>query len=50
MPQPATDLVKAARSQIENLDVQDVKREIAEGDVVLVDIRESDERDRSGAI
>lgn len=50
MSRTAADLVKAARSQIENLDVKSVQRERAEGDVVLVDIRESEERERTGSI
>ncbi len=39
----AMDLVKDAKKDIENLSIQQAKDEIAKPDVVLVDIRESEE-------
>lgn len=46
----ATDLVKEAKSQIENLNVDQVKAELENGDVTLVDIRESEELKENGVI
>ncbi|MGN6196374.1 MAG: rhodanese-like domain-containing protein [Ginsengibacter sp.] len=39
----ATDFVKEAKQQIENLTPQQVKEELSKGDVNLIDIRESEE-------
>jgi len=39
----ATDFVKEAKQQIENLTPQQVESELKSGDVVLIDIRESEE-------
>ena len=49
-PQTAATMVAAARERIENLSVDDLAAELATGDVVLVDIREPDERTASGTI
>jgi hypothetical protein len=46
----ALDLVASAKSEIENLSVDQVKREMERGDAVIVDIRDSEERAESGAI
>lgn len=43
------ELVARAREQIQNLDVEDVAREVADG-ALLVDLREPGERDETGAI
>ena len=40
----ALDLVKEAKQQVENLTPQQVQEELATGNVVLIDIRESEER------
>lgn len=46
----AADLVIAALSQVENLTVEDVAEELASSDVLLVDLRELDERADLGVI
>ena len=46
----ATDLVKEAKQQIENLSAQQVQEEIKRGNVQLIDIRESDELKQNGKI
>ncbi len=46
----ATDLVKEAKEQIENLTPEQVKEEMTTGNTILVDIRESDERIQNGRI
>ena len=46
----AADLVIAAISQVENLTVEDVAAEMEERDVLLVDLRELDERADLGVI
>ena len=43
MKKQASELVAAARARIENLSPDEVERELASGDAVLVDIREADE-------
>lgn len=48
--QTAAGMVSTAKTRIENLTPSDVAAELANGDVVLVDIREADERAASGAI
>jgi len=48
--QTAAGMVAAAKTRIENLSVSDVAEELAAGDVMLVDIREPDERAVSGMI
>ena len=46
----ATDLVREARQQIENLSPQQVNQEISGGNVNLIDIRESEELKSNGSI
>jgi rhodanese-related sulfurtransferase len=46
----ATDLVKEAKKQIENLTPEQVQAELKKGNVSLVDIRESEELKQSGTI
>ena len=43
MSKSASELVTAAKAQVENLDVETVERELASGDAVLIDLREADE-------
>lgn len=50
MPKSATDLVKEAKQQIENLTPQDVSEELLKGNATLFDIRESDELKQNGSI
>lgn len=49
MAQSASDLVKAAKQQIDNLTPQQVQQELAAG-ATLIDIRESEELQQSGTI
>ena len=49
-PKSAADLVKEAKQQVENLTPAQVKDELSKGDVVLIDIRESDELAQNGKI
>ena len=44
------DLVKKAKSEIEELSVEEVKREISEGSSILIDIRDFRERLLEGTI
>ena len=46
----AAEMVAAAKARIENLSPEETQREVAEGDAVLVDIREPGERAQSGYI
>ena len=46
----AMDMVKAAKQGIENLAPKEVMAEIEKGNVVLIDIREPDELQKSGKI
>ena len=46
----ATDLVKEAKQQIENLSPQQVQEEISKGNVTLIDIRDSEELKQNGKI
>jgi rhodanese-related sulfurtransferase len=46
----ATDLVKEAKQQIENLTPEQVKEELSKGNVTLIDIRESEELKQNGKI
>ena len=46
----ATDLVKEAKQQIENLTPEQVKEELSKGNVSLIDIRESEELKQNGKI
>lgn len=49
-PTTAAQLVAEAKSRTENLTPDDVARELAEGEAVLIDLRDTDERTRNGAI
>lgn len=49
-PRTAAELVADAKSRISNLTVDEVADEIESGNALLVDLRESDERDEHGAI
>ncbi|WP_152270384.1 rhodanese-like domain-containing protein [Agriterribacter humi] len=46
----ATDLVKEAKQQIENLTPVQVKEELSKGNATLIDIRESEELKENGKI
>jgi rhodanese-related sulfurtransferase len=46
----AADFVKEAKQRVTNLSVDDVAAELASGDVVLVDVREPEEREQNGSI
>jgi rhodanese-related sulfurtransferase len=46
----ATDLVKEAKQQIENLTPTQVKEESEKGNVTIIDIRESEELKQNGKI
>lgn len=50
MSKSASDLVKEAKQQIENLTPQQVSDELSKSNVILVDIRESEELNQSGKI
>jgi len=49
-PTSAAQLVTDAKQRIENLTPDQVAAELAQGDVLLVDLRESEERAQKGAI
>lgn len=49
-PKSATDLVKEAKLEIENLTPLQVKEELSKKGTVLIDIRESEELKQSGII
>ncbi|MBX2957058.1 MAG: rhodanese-like domain-containing protein [Cyclobacteriaceae bacterium] len=49
-PKSAAEMVKAAKQQIENLTPQQVQDELAKGNVVLIDIRETEELKQNGKI
>ena len=46
----ATDLVKEAKGQVENLTPQQVQEELKSGNATLIDIREADELQQTGKI
>ncbi|MBL8126570.1 MAG: rhodanese-like domain-containing protein [Thermomicrobiales bacterium] len=50
MAKTAAQLVAEAKASIENLTAEQVAQEIAGGDVLVVDIREPEERRANGAI
>ena len=50
MAKTAAELVAEAKQRVENLTVDQVAAELAQDDTVLVDIREPNERDQTGAI
>lgn len=49
-PKTVVEMVRAAKQEIENLTVEEAARELQNGEAVLVDIRESEERAQSGFI
>ena len=50
MAKTAAELVNEAKARVENLSVDQVVAELGRGDVVLVDVREQNERDEHGTI
>ncbi len=50
MPKTAAQLVAEAKQRVENLTPDQVSAELAQGDALLVDLRESNERDQNGVI
>ena len=50
VPKAAAQLVAEAKQRVENLTPEQVSTELAQGDAVLVDLRESEEREQNGAI
>ena len=46
----AAAMVAAARTQVEELSAEQVARELSDPQVVLIDLRESEERQKSGVI
>ena len=50
MSKTAAELVSDAKGRVENLSVEEVAAELASGDAVLIDVRESDELAASGKI
>ena len=50
VPKAAAQLVAEAKQRVENLTPEQVSAELAQGDAVLVDLRESEEREQNGAI
>jgi rhodanese-related sulfurtransferase len=44
------EMISRARAQVSNLTVADVARELDEGDITLVDLRDADELRRDGQI
>ncbi len=49
-PKSASEMVKTAKQQIENLTPQQVQEELLKDDVILIDIRESEELKKNGWI
>ncbi len=49
-PKTAAQLVTEAKQRVENLTPDQVSAELAQGDALLVDLRESNERDQNGVI
>lgn len=49
-PKSATDLVKEAKLQIQNLTPQQVESELISNNAILIDIRESEELTQNGRI
>jgi rhodanese-related sulfurtransferase len=49
-PKSAAQMVAKAKGQVENLTPEQVAAEVEEGETILIDIREDDERLQSGAI
>ena len=50
MAKTAAELVAEAKQRVENLTVDQVATELERGDVLLVDLREPNEREQSGTI
>ncbi len=50
MAKTAADMVAEAKAGIENLTVEQAAQEIERGEALLVDIREPDEREKTGSI
>lgn len=50
MPKTAAEMVAEAKQQVENLTVDQVAAEREQGDALVVDIRDAEERANSGAI
>lgn len=50
MAKSAAEFVKEAKQQIQNLTPAEVSEELSTGDVVLIDIRESEELQQNGKI
>lgn len=50
MAKTVSDMVKEAKSRVENLTPDQVSAELASGDVVLIDVREPGERQQNGVI
>lgn len=50
MAKSASEFVKEAKQQIQNLTPAEVSEELSTGDVVLIDIRESEELKQNGKI
>ncbi len=50
MSKSASDLVKEAKQQIDNLTAQQVSEELSQANVILIDIRESEELEKNGRI
>lgn len=46
----ATEMVREAKAQIENLNPQQVNEEISKGNATLIDIREAEELKQNGSI
>ncbi len=46
----ATDLVKEAKQEIENITPLQAQQELSDGNAVLIDIRESEELEKNGKI
>lgn len=46
----AAEMVAAAKQRVENLNAEETRREVEEGDALLVDIREPGERAQNGFI
>jgi len=50
MARTAAELVGEAKGRVENLDPDAVERALADGDAILVDLREADELETAGRI
>jgi rhodanese-related sulfurtransferase len=50
MPMKAAEMVAQAKQEIENLTPEQVADEMSRGNAVLVDLRESEERQQNGSI